>query len=247
MSIVSLDGKRATPGYGATVAVCIPSQDQVNMGFALDLATLVRHVTHHRPDLTLRLLNMRSTLICDGRENLVKEALAKPCDYLFWLDSDMRVPADALLQLLAHDQPIVAANYATRRHPTMPTAEIRDQGLVYSGADATGLVTVDRVGMGVMLVKADVYRQVPQPWHLIGYSPKSGNYSGEDVYFCRKAAQHGVAVQVDLKLSAEVGHVGEFTYRMEHAWVAQQVLREAAPQEDAPVTGVAADGNLDVQ
>ena len=62
------------------------------------------------------------TLIADQRMKLARMALEGGADYLLFLDSDMRFPANAVRQLLKHDKHIVAANYATRRLPVKTVA-----------------------------------------------------------------------------------------------------------------------------
>jgi hypothetical protein len=100
----------------------------------------------------------------------------------------MRFPKDALVRLLAHDEDIVCANYAKRRFPTEPIAVRKNQpgddaehvDRVYTEPDSTGLVEVDYCGMGVMLVKADVYKKMEFPWFAIPWVPAAEDYIGED-------------------------------------------------------------------
>jgi hypothetical protein len=47
-----------------------------------------------------------------------------------------------------------------------------------------------------------------------------GGLEGEDVYFCRKAAEHGFPTFVDDMVSQQVRHIGAFEYSCEHANIA---------------------------
>jgi hypothetical protein len=202
------------------VAICIPCQDTVSAGFAFDLAKLTGALPL---DITWTLFQCKGTILPQQRATLVGLATRWTATHVLWLDADMRFPPDTLTRLLAHEQPIVAANYITRRAPYRPVAEHREQGVLFTPPEATGLVEVTYSGMGVMLVDTDVFRTVPTPWFSLGWSPKSESYAGEDVYFCRKATEHGFPVLIDQDLSQHVKHVGEIELAPKHAPPVQQV------------------------
>lgn len=199
------------------VLIGVPAQDQSYTDFAFDLAQLVGYTTAMRPDVTLTLVMVKGTLLTSQRQNVVRYALDDQADYILWLDSDMRFPKDALIRLLEHNQDIVAADYSTRRLPCIPTSEKYGEGLVMPSPEAEGLFETSRIGMGLMLTRVDVFRQLERPWFSIGWSPKANDYVGEDVYFCAQARKAGFTVWQDLKLSNETGHCGQFTYKMAHA------------------------------
>ena len=200
------------------LAICIPARDEVYAGFAKDLAVLSAH-SYAAPEWSkLDILMVSGTLIADQRMKLVRMALDGGADYLLFLDSDMRFPANVVHQLLKHDLLIVAANYATRRIPVKTVAFKNFQKLEYvtSGEGSTGLEEVDAVGMGCMLVEADVFRAMPMPWFQIGYSPDWKAFIGEDMYFCREAQKAGFKVYIDHDLSKQVRHIGVLEFMHEH-------------------------------
>ena len=204
------------------VAVCLPCRDIVNTGFAFDLARLSANwsATFVPSGGQLAFYTSMGTLIANQREELAERAIVDGADYILWLDTDMRFPKDALARLLSHGEKIVAANYATRRVPVKTVAfdvVEKDWTCVYTRAGDTGLREVAAVGMGVMLVATDVYKSLPKPWHHIGYSMKSGEFSGEDIYFCKAARHAGYKVLIDQDLSKEVKHIGTFEFSHEHA------------------------------
>lgn len=203
------------------LAICLPCRDIVNTGFAYDLARLTAYwsANHVPKGGALHLFTSQGTLIADQRENLVKEALKVEADYILFLDTDMRFPKDVFDRLAAHGQPIVAANYSTRGLPAKPVAfsNARCNEYVYTAADSRGLQEVYAVGMGVMLIKADVFRTMPMPWFQIGYSTKNGALFGEDIHFCHKAAANGFKTQIDHDVSREVRHIGSFEFTHDHA------------------------------
>lgn len=203
------------------VAICLPCQDSVNAGFALDLARLVGHIPE---GVEYTLIQNRGTIIPQQRATLVTAAQQVQATHVLWIDSDMRFPKDALARLLLHDEPIVAANYSTRRTPILPTAEHREHGMLFTQSDSEGLAEVTHCGMGLMLVQMAVFETMPQPWFALGFNPKDQAYIGEDFFFCRRAREHGFATLIDQSLSKEVRHAGEMEFRYEHANVTRDTL-----------------------
>jgi hypothetical protein len=202
----------------AHVAICVPARDMVSAGFAFDLARLVGAA-----DCDVSLLTSMGTLIVNQRTDLAKDAIKMGASHILYLDSDMRFPKDTLARLLAHDQGIVAANYATRKFPIQPVtfATDTDNTRVYTNPESTGLESVAAAGMGVMLVKTEVFDKIGLPYFMIGYSPKNQDYTGEDIFFCRKARQAGFEVFIDHDLSKEIKHTGSLDFQHDHIWATQ--------------------------
>lgn len=201
------------------VAVCVPSRDVVSAGFAFDLCRMVAQA-----DCNVSLLNIQGTLIVNQRTDLARQAMAMGATHILYLDDDMRFPADTMDRLLKHKKDIVAANYPTRKFPIQPVAFANDTDLtrVPTNADSTGLETVSSVGMGVMLVNVEVFDKIGLPYFMIGFSPKNQEYTGEDIFFCRKARQAGYQIYIDHDLSKEVKHTGSLDFQHEHVWATQE-------------------------
>ena len=202
------------------LAICIPARDHVDAGFAHDLATMSAHWYGAAPVGSKFNIHMVSgTLIADQRQKLVRMALKGGADWILFLDSDMRFPSNLIGRLMANDLDIVAANYPTRRVPTKTVAFSNFEKLecIYLGDATTRTQEVDAVGMGVMLIKAQVFKALPQPWFQIGYAPRSKAFVGEDIYFCKLAQRHGFKVMIDNIVSGDVRHIGVFEFTHEHA------------------------------
>lgn len=202
------------------LAVCTPARDQVHTAFAFDLANLIGHfVGNHRGDRITPIV-LEGTLIFDQREKLALMALDAGADYILWIDSDMRFPCDAVDRMVNHNLPIVAANYSTRRLPLRPVAALDPTGKHYHHTvrGSSKIELVAHVGMGFMLVKREVFEKTPRPWFLMRVGDDiPGGLEGEDVYFCRKAAEQGFPTFVDDMVSQQVRHIGAFEYSSEHA------------------------------
>lgn len=221
MSVLQADGSP-----NVRVAILTPCQDAVSAGFAFDLARLTGQATAGGIDYTV--LFNRGTIIPQQRATLVRLAQEWGATHVLWLDSDMRFPSDTLSRLLAHSELIVAANYSTRRHPILPTAEHKQLGHLFTTVGDDGLVEVSHVGMGCMLVDMSVYARIKEPWFILGFNPGNKEYIGEDVFFLRRAKEYGFVPLIDQALSHEVRHVGEMEWRAEHALVTRDTLNRAA-------------------
>lgn len=121
---------------------------------------------------------------------------------LLMLDSDMVVPPDTLERLLVHQLPLVGAVYFNRVPPHDAVASDWPDGeRRLSDFSGPPVRRVFATGTGCLLVTREALQAIPRPWFDW---TEPGN--GEDLHFCRQAAQAGVPVYVDTSLS--VGHVG---------------------------------------
>lgn len=196
------------------VVIATPCTDLVRAGFALDLAKLVGTCAAQR--LRMAVMQNRGTIIPEQRQVLAEAAVDMEATHILFIDSDMRFPKDSLFRLLVHEEPIVGTNYPRRREPHLPTAEHTNHGYLFTGEDGEGLTEVTQLGFGLVLIETKVFEAMPKPWFAIGYS-KSGQYVGEDVFFCSRARTAGFRVLVDQGLSREILHTGEMDYSHDHA------------------------------
>ena len=211
------------------VGICLVSTDHWWAWTAYDFGGLVGRTVATVPDVDLRRFMATGCEIPELREKVTTAALRAECDWLLYIDSDMRFPADALVRLLAHEQSVVAANYTTRRPPFHPVSVKHIGGeRVYTEADSMGLEAVAATGMGVMLVNADVARNIPQPRFMIGWTPDDCSHVPEDLYFCRKIGELGVPILIDHDLSKEVTHIGAVEFEAAHAVASRESLQARA-------------------
>ena len=188
------------------------------IGTAFDLAVMSAYDAKHR-DGELGVYTVNGTLIFDQRQKLAKAALDDGCDYVLWIDSDMRFPKNTIERLLKHDKPICGVNATTRTIPVKATAkylkidleEKTNTWLQVSSKGKTGIERVASIGCGVMLVKREVFEKTPEPWFWF-YQLPGEKVLGEDVHFCIAAQDAGFETWVDHGLSNEIGHVGDYTY-----------------------------------
>lgn len=199
------------------VAICIPARGQMEVTTAFDLTRMAAYMVGKK-NIDLNVYTSQGTLIFDQRNSLVRTAVIEKCDYILFIDADMRFPKTTLERLLAHNKDIIGVNATTRMMPPSPTAkniQINEDGSVdwlaiYSNKEK-GISKVDAIGCGVMLIKTSCLKDIPQPYFYFEQLLK-GKLLGEDIYFCIKAKDAGIDTWVDHDLSMEIGHVGSYTY-----------------------------------
>jgi len=222
------------------ILIGVPVRDMINASFAHDLAMMVGWHSKMYPEDEIGIATKMGTLIVNQRQDLVKEALLGEADYILFLDADMRFPMNTLERLIDRDKDIVAANYPTRRLPPKPTAfkELHPTIPIRTTEESTGLEEAVACGAGVMLIKTSILWTLELPLFYIDWDDYHRNFTGEDVYFCRKARDAGYTVWVDHDLSKEVMHVGMFEFINSHVEeVDEQYLRDEYEQVKAERDG----------
>jgi hypothetical protein len=199
------------------IGICVPARGQVEIFTSFDLSSLINY-TSKKTKHDINLYTSTGTLIFDQRNAIVDSVIAEKCDYLMFIDADMRFPKDALIRLLKHNKDIVGVNATTRSEPVKPTAKninFEEDGSVsflpvYSNVKK-GIEKVDAIGCGVILIKNSVFKKMEKPYFYFEQLP-NGKLLGEDIYFCIKAKDAGIDTYVDHDLSLEIGHIGNYIY-----------------------------------
>lgn len=215
------------------VAVLVPVRDFCTAPFTQSLAMACAYVAKHHEEVDLRCYFNNGSVIAEQRLGLAKLALQDGAHWTVWFDADMDFPKDTIPRLLEHRQPIVAANYPTRRMPAIePTAFVDDvtQERVYTLKDSTGLEKCAAIGFGCIAVHRQVFEAMEIPWFHSPWNDEDHKFEcGEDVYFCRKARAAGFEVLIDHDLSKQVKHVGQMEYTYHTAAAIRHKVKELKP------------------
>lgn len=140
-----------------------------------------------------------------SRNSLVEASLERGSEWILFLDDDHAFRPELLNILLAREQPAVASLYLQRADPFLPIAyTAKDENGDYWPLDLSqqeqhGIVPVYAAGTGGMLIRSEVFHEIPGPWFL------HTTEQSEDLYFCDLLAAHGIPLYVDL--DARLGHV----------------------------------------
>lgn len=193
------------------LAIGGPTRDSVPAAFAVDVAHLYAYTRDRGPwgsDVTVGFIT--ATYIHVGRELFLEAALKQGATHVFWLDTDMSVPRETAVLLSMHEHPIVACNYVVRQPSGLFTA-FRDERRIPTYVESTGLEAIEYCGMGAMLMRTDVVKDLPRPWFRHGINEQGGDI-GEDVGFCRALRAAGHTIYIDHDLSKGIKHIGQHSY-----------------------------------
>ena len=186
------------------LGICIPAHDTLHTTFAIALANLTSKLT--RDDINYQLHVVCGSVVAESRTQLANEALEHGATHLLWLDSDIHFPANIVSKFLKHDRDIVAANYSTRYAPYRSVAFVNPDDTEQRLETRFGLHKVWAVGMGCMMIKRQVFEQLPKPWFNHAYNKDLDTFSGEDIYFCNQANEHGFDIWIDAEI--QLAHLG---------------------------------------
>lgn len=203
------------------VAVCISSGGMVHASFAVCLAVLVANTAAAGTPLTI--INAESSLNMVNRDHAVHEARKRGCTHVFFVDSDMVFPADALLRLLAAGRDIVGALYARRVYPYATLGRLADETSTDPVAEAV------EMGLGCVLIRLTVFERMHPPYfrcpavedpsaltaELHGFGMEgilAGDTIDDSIWFSKAARRAGLNLWVDQALTLEVGHTGFTTH-----------------------------------
>lgn len=214
------------------IGICLPSLDYAHAWFGYDLAGMMTYTAFNHPDWELRRFQATGTWLPQVRHRTVVAALNTDCDWLLFLDSDMRFPLNTLEQMLARGKSVVAANYTARHVPFPPVAVNQQAERVYTEYESTGLEEVARIGMGVMLVRATELRRIKPPWFMLGWDDVTQDYTGEDNYFCRRLREEGTSIWLDHDLSHDVSHLGIIEFEQSHAVKMRHTLASSTSEDE---------------
>lgn len=146
------------------VGLAIPSGRTWEAATATDFSALTAYSTEH--GISLAIMNVNTSMISHGRNTSVQMAQANNCDYILWIDSDMRFPPDTLVRLLKHNKDIVGATYNKRVPPFDTLGKLKGEPRPISGKDLHEALLLPG---GMLLVKMEVYKKLGWPWYFESY------------------------------------------------------------------------------
>lgn len=194
------------------ILICIPSYTKMDASFVQSLMSL------NKPG-NCSVQFITNTLIDEARNTFAEEAIELGYDYVFFMDTDMTFPSNALGVLLSDNKDIVSGIYFKRVTPFNPliykTFELTEDGMCFEDFGneykKDELQKVEGCGAGCLLIKTKVLKHMFD----VGTSP-FGIISGigEDFSFCLRAKQLGYNIYCDSRVKC--GHVASFEVNEEN-------------------------------
>lgn len=174
-------------------------------------------------------IRMPEPVIDISRDKAIQIAIQQGAKWLFFWDTDLILPKDALVKLLAADKPIIGGLYVRRHNPPFnEMLKYRTDGLpgmmpVRDGEYQMGeTLPVDAIATGCMLVKTEVFEKIKpfqitidgvpaRPAWFLWTEWRLPNGQSEDFSFCHRARQSGVQIYCDT--SIQCAHVGPLKFK----------------------------------
>ena len=166
-----------------------------------------------RTDLPFTYVSMtvRTTIIEEGRNALIitdpnDQRIHQPLDskYSHWLfvDHDCGFVPEQIIALLKHNKDFISGAYRPKDKTTAFVAGwCDDTGRImeYTPAVDKGLIEVDWVGGGFVLVKREALEKMEYPyfWKSIHIYGNRALTIGDDLYFCLNARRQLITVYLD--------------------------------------------------
>lgn len=206
------------PAKKPLVAVGLPTFDDVKADFALSLAMMVAHTR----EVQFAFNHSKATWVAHARNLIVQGAIDLGAEWLLFIDSDTTFPRETLARLMSWNRDIVCASYVKKKPPYMtvgklvqrPGDKFGEQAMV----SANGLYEMDEIGLGMCLIRMEVFKRLPKPWFHYEYKRGSNVMTGEDILWCHEVKKLGYKIWIDAALSMHVGHIGNFIFRPEQAY-----------------------------
>lgn len=161
------------------------------------------------------------TLVHTARNILAEEFLNTDCEWAFWLDSDMVLPANTIPIMMRWakklDAQFLTGIYYQRMGKHNPLVLVRDEKLRKYEDDFShsaiippeGCKTPFKIhccGFGCILMHREVLMKLEKPYFKYDYISAKKELS-EDFYFCIQARKAGIKLWAIPEL--ECGHIGQ--------------------------------------
>jgi hypothetical protein len=207
-----------------SIGLALPSKDEWTADFGLSVTMMCLAIQKHPfagyRTQGLEIMNMRSSLLPQLRQNLLRDALKHKHTHVLFIDSDQAFPAQLAHMLARHHKPVIGCNIATKNQGnSIPTARAKPGPDEWWGGHQifshgkTGIERVWRVGFGVMMIDLSIFKTIPKPWFGTRYLPEPiDDFVGEDWFFCEVMDEHNIPIYVEHEASLLVDHIGSWRY-----------------------------------
>ena len=137
-----------------------------------------------------------------ARNEIAKLAIKHDFDYVLMVDSDVSVPKNALVKLLACETDIALGWYFKKRTKTDESVifdfgkDFNNKNMIYgkSLSELDDPFEVKGGGLGISLVNVNVFRKMAYPYFkYVIYD--NDTILSEDLYFCSEARKYGMNIK----------------------------------------------------
>jgi len=153
--------------------------------------------------------------VADARNFIVNKAIKEGYDYIFFVDDDVLIPRNGLVQLVSHKADIVGGFYYRKYYPLESVGmhvnennepvpiELLTNNMINNDKIKDGWKIGDIIHntlvlpSGITLIKTDVFKNMDSPWYRT-CTIKGRATITEDTYLCQKARDLNYDIITDL-------------------------------------------------
>ena len=162
-----------------------------------------------------------SSLIYTARNKLLEQAVEGDYDRILWFDSDMDMPPDTMLRLVAdmdEGKELVSGLYFKRRAPIEPviyenvgyyhdtmsdgSQQVTPVAITMADYPRDSMFEIEACGFGCVMHTVDLAKRIMEKFGA-PFSPILG--FGEDLSFCKRAKEVGATLWCDSRI--KLGHI----------------------------------------
>lgn len=170
----------------------------------------------------------QASCLSRARQLALNKAIAGNFTHWLSLDDDMLFPNDVVDRLLAHDKPVVTANYRRKNADNVLGVCMGLDGQIINSTGKTGIENIGWMGGGLFLADIQKIKSVPAPHFEVVWCEERQDYYDQDMYFSMKVRHHGHEIWCDHDLSQEVVHVGDYNFSWPEEILKPRLVSEAA-------------------
>ena len=189
------------------VIACIPVPMDPSV-FDLENLHLITHQEGLQEGVEVDWIYVKGHDVGIERNELVRKALQEGADKIWFVDADVRVPKDALKNMLDPETDICMGFVPIRNTKKMASCVSRvgmnfsqDSRYKYGGEieSLPDRVQVKGGGFACVLLDKKVFEKLDPPW-FVYHESKNGVRRGEDLGFCYAAEAHGLQIFADSRV-----------------------------------------------
>ena len=222
LNFVTLQPLKLLLGLNMKIMICIPfymEWERARQGCE-ELSLNTEHEFVIEPRQGTQTYRTRNSFMTERKSSKRFQKPLGDYDYFMFIDSDIGFHADDVLKLIEHDLDVVGAPYEAQADNVLEVGvfDPRVKGKIGGKykMESTGLLRVDWIGSGFVLIKSSVFERVEYPWfrHTMVIDGDRQEESGEDVGFCLNFALHNIPIHCDfsIKLKHTIRHVSDFEW-----------------------------------
>lgn len=215
------------------IGICLPCYGQIPEVFFRNF--ILSLYEWNVQDLKIDIIMNSDIPIDKSRCALVESAKNKKCDYVFFIDTDVLIPENALKNLIEMGKDIATGIYFTKALPHRPVLRKYEDDTFFHWEDQIlphQKFKVGGAGMGCCLIKMSVFEKIQFPWFKFNWAEWRGivGQGAEDLDFCKKALDAGFEIWANSDVLC--GHYGAVADYKNYSLFAPAVQRLRDDKEE---------------